>query len=502
MIHILSALTPGSLALALGGVVAGTVIGAMPGLTATMAVAVLIPFTFTMDPAPALIMIGAVYTGAIYGGAYSAVLLNTPGTPSAIATTFDGFPMAKRGDGDLAITLACLASVCGGLVGALALLVLAPPLAEVALKFGPIEYFWLAILGLTLVAALSEGDVIKGLVGACVGLMMSMIGSAVVGGDIRYTMDSRILLGGIGVVPALIGLFCIPVLIDLVASRGEHLELEGKVSGFRLGEAMRIAVANRFNLIRSSVIGTVIGILPGAGGSIAALVAYAEARRASGDPGSFGKGNPGGIIASESANNATVGGGFIPTLVLGIPGTPVDAVVLGALLVQGVKTGPALFTEQSSIVYTFIVGLIIATLLMLPVGLILGRYAYKSIIAVPKAALVPAIAFLTIIGSYAIQNNVDDVIVMFVTGLIGWVFNRFGFSPAPIVLGLILGPLAEQGFVQAWMIGSATHNLLGMFLGRPISLAILAIALLTLMYPMLSKLYHARKSARHANRPH
>jgi len=496
--NLAAALSVSNLLLALCGVVAGTVIGALPGLTATMAVAVLVPFTFTMESAPALILIGAIYTGAIYGGAYSAVLLNTPGTPSAIATTFDGFPLAKRGDGDLAITVACLASVFGGLVGALFLLLLAPPLADVALKFGPIEYFWLAMLGLTLVAALSEGDALKGLVGACAGLMLSMIGSAVIGGDIRYTLDTQFLLGGIGVVPAMIGLFCIPVLIDLVASRREHLELQGRVAGFRLGEAIRIAVANKFNLMRSSVIGTVIGVLPGAGGSIAALVAYSEARRASDNPGSFGKGNPAGIIASESSNNATVGGGFIPTLVLGIPGTPVDAVVLGALLIQGVKTGPALFSEQGSIVYTFILGLIIATVLMLPVGLVLGRYAYGSIIAVPKALLVPSVAFLTVIGSYAIQNNLDDVIVMFGTGMVGWVLNRYGFSPAPIVLGLILGPLAEQGFVQAWMIGTATQNLLGMFFGRPISLAILALALLTLLYPTFSKYYHARKSRRRA----
>ncbi|MEP7274756.1 MAG: tripartite tricarboxylate transporter permease [Betaproteobacteria bacterium] len=480
---LIAALAPTNLLLALGGVIAGTVVGALPGLTATMAVAVLVPFTFAMQPAPALVLLGAIYTGAIYGGAYSAVLLNTPGTPSAIATTFDGFPMAKRGDGDLAITLACLASVVGGLVGALSLLLFAPPLADFALAFGPIEYFWLAVLGLTLVAALSEGDSLKGLVGACAGLMLSMVGSAVIGGDIRYTMGSSILLGGIGVVPALIGLFCIPVLIDLVASRDEHLELDGKVAGFRLREALRIALADKVNLARSSVIGTIIGVLPGAGGSIAALVAYSEARRASKSRDSFGRGNPSGVIASESANNATVGGGFIPTLVLGIPGTPADAVVLGALLVQGVKTGPSLFNEQGSIVYTFIFGLLIATVLMLPVGLVLGRYAYRSIIAVPKAMLVPAIAFLTVIGSYAIQGNMDDVIVMFGTGLIGWLMSRFGFPPAPIVLGLILGPLAEQGFVQAWMIGSATGNLVGMFFFRPISLAIMAVAALTLLYP-------------------
>jgi putative tricarboxylic transport membrane protein len=484
---IVAALSLQNLLLALAGVVAGTAVGALPGLTATMAVAVLVPFTFTMEPASALVMLGAIYTGAIYGGAYSAILLNTPGTPSAVATTFDGYPMAKRGDGDLAITVSCLASVFGGLVGALALLLLAPPLAEVALAFGPIEYFWLAILGLTLVSALSSGDWPKGVVGACVGLMMSMIGSAVIGGDIRYTMGTEILQSGISVVPAMIGLFCIPVLIDLVASGEEHLKITGKVSGFRLREAVKIALVDKINLIRSSVIGTVIGILPGAGGAIAALVAYSEARRSSKSPDTFGKGNPSGIIASESSNNATVGGGFVPTLVLGIPGTPADAVVLGALLVQGVKTGPSLFTAQSAIVYTFMFGLIIATLLMLPTGLVLGRYAYKSIISVPKAMLVPGIAMLTVIGSYAIQSDIDDVFIMLGTGVIGWVLSRFGFSTAPIVLGLILGPLAEQGFVQAWMIGSAKKDLFGMFFGRPISIAIIAVAILTLMYPVLAR---------------
>lgn len=484
---IVAALSLQNLVLALLGVIAGTIVGALPGLTATMAVAVLVPFTFTMESAPALIMLGAIYTGAIYGGAYSAILLNTPGTPSAVATTFDGFPMAKRGDGDLAITLSCIASVFGGLVGALALLLLAPPLAEFALAFGPIEYFWLAILGLTLVAALSAGDWLKGVAGACIGLMLSMIGSAVIGGDIRYAMGSEILQSGISVVPALIGLFCIPVLIDLVASGDEHLKITGNVSGFRLREAAAIAIADKVNLARSSIIGTVIGILPGAGGAIAALVAYSEARRGSKDPASFGKGNPSGIIASESSNNATVGGGFIPTLVLGIPGTPADAVVLGALLVQGVKTGPSLFTQQSAIVYTFMFGLIIATLLMLPTGLVLGRYAYRSIISVPKAMLVPGIAILTVLGSYAIHSDIDDVYVMLGTGVLGWVLASFGFSPAPIVLGLILGPLAEQGFVQAWMIGSAKHDLFGMFFGRPISLAIIAVAILTLMYPVLAR---------------
>ena len=483
--HFLQALTPLHIALALGGVIAGTIIGSLPGLTATMAVAVLVPITFSMPPATALIMMGAIYTGAIYGGAYSAILLNTPGTPSAIATTFDGFPMAKRGDGDLAITLACLASVVGGLVGALFLLIFAPPLASVALAFGPVEYFWLAVFGLTLISALSTGNLIKGLMGACLGLLLSTVGIAEISADVRFTFGSQVLLGGIETVSALIGLYCVPVLMDLVATSDKHLKVTHAPKGFRLKEALKISGKNKFNLIRSSVIGTLVGVLPGAGGSIAGLVSYSEARRTSKNSSDFGKGAPEGIQATESANNATVGGGFIPTLVLGIPGTPPDAVILGALLIQGVRTGPTLFSGEGSIVYTFIFGLILATILMLPTGLVIGRYAYKTIITVPKAMLVPTVAFMTIIGTYSIRNSTSDVIIMIVLGVIGWLLNRVGFSPSPIVLGLILGRIAEQGFVQGWTIGAATDDLLGMFFARPISVAIVLFIFVTLFYPLI-----------------
>lgn len=491
--YMLEAFTLVNVLLALGGVIAGTVIGSLPGLTATMAVAVLVPITFTMPPASALILMGAIYTGAIYGGAYAAILLNTPGTPSAIATTFDGFPMAKRGDGDLAVTLACLASVTGGLIGAAFLLGLAPPLAKVALAFGPVEYFWLAVFGLTLISALSEGNLLKGLIGACFGLLLSSIGIAEISADVRFTFGSQVLLGGIETVSALIGLYCIPVLIDLVATPDRHLKVTHQPKGFRFLESLGISWRNKLNLVRSSVIGTLVGILPGAGGSIAGLVAYSEARRASKRTEHFGSGEPEGVQATESANNATVGGGFIPTLVLGIPGTPPDAVILGALLIQGVRTGPNLFTQEGSIVYTFIYGLFLATLLMLPTGLVIGRYAYKVIITVPKAMLVPTVAFMTMIGTYSIRNSVSDVIIMITLGVIGWVLNRVGYSPSPIVLGLILGRIAEQGFVQAWTIGAATEDLAGMFFGRPISLAIIAFIALSLFYPLVRPRFMGRR---------
>lgn len=478
-----SALSPLNVVLALLGVAAGTVIGSIPGLTATMAVAVLVPVTFSMPPVSALILLGAIYTGAIYGGAYAAILLNTPGTPSAIATTFDGYPMAKRGDGDLAVSVACLASVSGGLVGALAFLLLAPPLADAVLAFGPVEYFWLAIFGLSLISALSTGEFLKGMIGAGLGLLLATVGISETSAEVRFTFGSTTLLGGIEIVSALIGIYCIPVLIDLAATPDRHLKAPARTRGFRLAEAIGVIARNKVNLARSSALGTLVGALPGAGGSIAALVAYSEARRTGKGGERYGEGNPGGIVATESANNATVGGGFIPTLVLGIPGTPPDAVILGALLVQGIRTGPVLFAEGSGIVYTFIFGLLLATLLMLPTGLLIGRFAYGAIARSPKAALVPIVAFMTVIGSYSIRNSLADVAIMVVLGIAGWLVTRRGFAVSPIILGLILGRIAEQGFVQGWTIGDALGNVWGQFFGRPISMAIIALTVLSFAYP-------------------
>ena len=317
------------------------------------------------------------------------------------------------------------------------------------------------------------------------------MGVAEISADIRLTFGSQTLIGGFGVVGALIGLYCIPVLIDLVAVPDRHLKVEKNVESVRIGDAFQLAMRSKFNLVRSSVVGTLVGILPGAGGSVAGLVAYSEAKRTARANQQFGEGEPDGIMATESANSATVGGGFIPTLVLGIPGTPPDAIVLGALLVQGVRTGPAMFTQSGSIVYTFIYGLLIATVLMLPAGLLIGRYAYKSIVTIPKAVLVPTVGFMTIIGTFSIRNSVSDVVLMLCLGVFGWVVARFGFAASPIVLGLILGPIAEQGFVQGWTIGAATNNLFGMFFGRPISQAILAFTLMTLVLPF----FFARKRA-------
>lgn len=475
---LLNALTLTNILLAAGGVVAGIFVGSLPGLTATMAVAVLIPVTFSMPPAEALILMGAIYTGAIYGGAYSAILLNTPGTPSAIATTFDGYPMAKKGRGDLAMTLSCFSSVFGGVVGALALLFLSPPLATAALAFGPAEYFWLAALGLSLVSALAADDFLKGVIGACFGMLLAVIGVAEISADVRLTFGSKTLLGGIEAVSALIGLYCLPVLMNLAAHPARHLDKPPPARGYNIAEAWKITIAGKWNLVRSSIIGTLVGILPGAGGSIAGLVAYSEARRNADNPQDFGTGEPAGVQAVESANSATVGGGLIPTLVLGIPGTPPDAVILGALLIQGIRTGPDLFAS-GSVAHTFIWGLLLATLLMLPAGLLIGRRAYRFIANVPNTLLTPLIGFLTIIGAFSIRNSVSDVVMMILLGCVGWVMTHLSFGASPIVLGLILSGIAEQGFVQTWTIGAATGNLSGVFFGDALSLAIIVLTVIT-----------------------
>ena len=467
--HAANAFTPFMLAIAVIGLVIGIVLGALPGLSSTFSLAVMLPVTFSMEPVTGLIFLGTVYMGSTYGGSFAAILVNTPGTPQSITTTFDGFPMAKKGEGGKALSIACLASVFGGLFGIAVFVWLAPPLAEFALLFGPAEFFWLALFGLTIIASLTEGNLIKGLMSGFLGLALSQIGVSVVSGDMRFTYESTALIGGIPIIPATIGLLCMPVAIDLIADAGHHLKAPLHASRSKFMGAVKEVAARKVNLLRSSVLGAVIGIVPAAGGAIASLVAYAEARRAAKPEDKFGEGDPGGIIASESANNATVGSGLVPTFVLGIPGTPPDAVILGAMMVHGVQLGPKLFSEHSDIVYTFVAGMTVGTILMLPIGLLIGRYIYMAVIKMPKSFLVPMVALMLIIGAFAIQNSYSDILIMFVLGIMAWTLGRFGFPAAPIVLGLLLGPIAEQGFAQSLMIGRAKDDIVGMFFGSGVS---------------------------------
>lgn len=474
----------------------GLAVGALPGLTATMAVALLVPITFTLGPISGLAVLGAIYMSAIYGGCFSAILINTPGTPGSIATVFDGYPMARKGEGAKAIFSATYASMFGGLLSLAALFFLSPPLARIALKFGPPEYFWLAIFGLTVMSNLGEGSFIKTLLSGGVGLILSCIGITRMGGELRFGFGWYELQGGVELIAGLIGLFCIPEALNfmgIVSSSIYSIEKIEKKGGV-WASYFREFWGTRVTLIRSTLIGIIIGILPGAGGTVANVVAYNDAKTYSKKTG-FGTGIMDGIVAPESANNATVGGGLIPTLTLGVPGTPVDAVILGALMILSLHPGPQLFQKSGLIVYSFMWALVISTLLMGIIGLSIGVALYKGVSKVPTRYLAPTIIFLSIIGSYALRNSMADVWMTLVLGLIGYVFKLLGMSTSAAVLGLVLGQIAEEGLVQAAILSQAS-SYFRVFFFRPISAIIIILAILTFFWPVIANFFEKKKRGR------
>ena len=472
----------------------GLAIGALPGLTASMGVALLVPLTFTMGPISGLAVLGAIYMSAIYGGCFSAILINTPGTPGSIATAFDGYPMAKKGEGDKAIFAATYASMIGGLLSLVALFFLSPPLARVALKFGPPEYFWLAIFGMTVISSLGEGSVIKTFLSGGIGLVLSCIGVTRMGGELRFGFGWHELQGGIELVAALIGLFCIPEALNFMGMSGSSIydvAFVKKKKGVWFSY-IREFWGTRVTLIRSTLIGIIIGILPGAGGTIANVVAYNDAKTYSKKKG-FGKGIMDGVVAPESANNATVGGGLIPTLTLGVPGTPVDAIILGALMLHSLQPGPQLFQKSGVVVYSFMWALVISTLMMGVIGLSIGVATYRAVSKVPTRYLAPTIIFLSIIGSYALRNSMADVWMMLALGLIGYGFRMLGMSTSAAVLGLVLGQICEEGLVQASILSQASSFYRVFFL-RPISALLILLSILTFFWPVIASLLAKRRS--------
>lgn len=472
------------------GVGLGIIVGALPGLTATMALALLLPFTFTMEADTSLITMGGLYIGGIYGGCISAILINTPGTPSAIATTFDGYPLTKKGKSTHALVMAAISSGIGGILGGIALLFLIPLLSAWALSFGPPEYFWIAIVGLTMIATLSSGTMVKGLIGGCIGLLLGTVGISPVGGESRYTFGFSELQGGLELVVILIAFFCIPEVIAMTQNKSSSQDTAKQEKGI-IRKILKKVVKKPIFLLRSSVIGLITGIIPGAGGNVAALLSYDTAVRFSKDKKSFGKGNIDGVMAAETSNNAEVGGSLVPLLSLGIPGAPPAAIILGALMMQGITPGPNLMTEQPGLVYTFLVSFIVANVLMLIFGLIGSRYIGK-ILSLPVYYLAPAIMFLTIVGSYALRNNLVDIIMLVVFGLLAYVMKRIGFHPAPVVLGLILGPIAERGLTQSILLAEASNGLFSLFLGRPITVVLIILTIISLFSPLVSRFFASK----------
>ena len=473
------------------GVVGGIVIGVLPGLTSTLGVALLIPLTFTMPPQAGLAMLGGIYVASTYSGAITAILLNIPGTPAAVATLLDGHPMSKKGESVRALALATFASSIGGLVSVIALLFLGPILARLSLYFGPPEYFVLAIFGITVIASLSAGAMEKGLIAGALGLLAATIGYHPLTGSMRFTFDVPALYDGIPLVAALIGLYSIPEVIDLIANRNKpstETAATDRQSPYRfLPEIFQ----HKINLLRSSVIGTVVGIVPGVGSSVAGFIAYDAAKRSSDAPEEFGHGAAEGVIACETSNSAVTGGSLVPLMTLGIPGNPVTAVMLGGLMIHGLRPGAELFTTNAAVSFGFILSLLVSNLLLVPVGLLFARYC-GQVVRVPGSILAPLILLLSIVGTYSIRGSATDILIMLALGAVGYGCVLFTVPRAPFVLGLVLGTLAEgelerslalvQGDVGAFATQLVT---------RPISLVIICFCLVAIYQGIVQ---HRRKS--------
>lgn len=486
-------LVPANLLFLILGTALGIVFGAIPGLTATMGLALLVPFTFSMEPTTGLLMLAGIYVGAMYGDAIPAILINTPGTPAAIATTFDGYPLAQKGMAQHALVAAAYSSCFGCLVAFIVLVTAAEPLAQMSLKFGPSEYFWLGIFGLTIVSVLSSGNLLQGFMTATIGLLLSSVGMATLSGEVRLTFGFSALQGGIGLAGALIGFFCLPEILSSVI--GKQRETWG---GKQVQPSMRVIIDTTLDLIkrpilmiRSSLIGLVVGVAPGAGGNIASMVSYSEARRWEKNSSEFGTGTVRGVAASEAANSAMAPGSLIPLLTLGIPGSPPAAVILGALMLHGMQPGNDLFAVYSDVTYSFITGLAVASIAVLVLGTA-GSFIYARIINIPSRVLAPLILVMTVVGSYAIRNNLLDVWVMLIFGVVGLALNRLRYQPAPLVLGIILGPYIENGLVQSMMIGGASGSVLSYMTLRPISIFLIILCIVSASWPILQSL---RKSS-------
>ena len=474
-----------NLLLIIFGTFMGIIFGSMPGLTATMGLALLVPFTFGMEPAAGLIMLAGIYVGAMYADAIPAILINTPGTPAAIATTFDGFPLAQKGKAQQALVTAAVASFFGSVVANLVLAAFAEPLAEISLKFGPPEYFWLGIFGLTIISVLSSGSLLKGYLAGFIGLIFSAVGMASLSGDVRLTFGFPELQSGISLAGALIGFFCLPEILSTIIGKGKET-----YSGEKIKPSIKVLYETiislgkmPFLLLRSALIGLFVGIAPGAGGNIASMVAYGEASRWDKNPEDYGKGTIKGVAASEAANSAMAPGSLIPLLTLGIPGSPPAAIILGALMLHGMQPGVELFSTYGGITYTFMMGLFIAAFAILIFGS-LGSFLFSRLITIPARSLAPVILLMTVLGSYAIRNNLLDVWVMLVFGGIGFFLTRLSYHPAPLVLGFILGPYIEEGLVQSTMIGGAKGGVVWYMISSPISLFLISLCAITALWPI------------------
>jgi putative tricarboxylic transport membrane protein len=457
------------------GTFAGIYIGAIPGLSVTMAVSILISFTFSWEVNPALSLMIGVWTGGVYGGSRSAILLNIPGAPAAVATGFDGYPLAKLGEAGKAIGLSTTASVIGGVIGVIALAFAAPIISEYSLKFAPRDYFLLAVMGILLVGSLSGESLAKGVFAGALGILLSMVGMDNFTGQGRFTFGSVGLMSGIHFVAIMIGLFGVSeALMQLL-----DIDVKGiKQDVRRIVPSWRLLFKHMYLIVKCAFIGIGIGALPGAGGDIAALMAYGHARRSVKHPTRpFGEGAYEGIIAPETANNACIGGAYIPMLTLGVPGDAVTAVIIGALYIHGLKPGPMLMIETPHLFWFSVGCMLLANVFLLIFGLT-GIRAFAKMVELRKALLLPIIIVISIVGAYAINNSIYDVYWMLGFGIFGYFLKLYGFQMGPVILGVILGPIMETGYRQAMQdVQNNALLFLWQFLCNPLTLGLVIVTL-------------------------
>lgn len=457
------------------GMALGLVVGSLPGLSATMAIAILLPITYGMDPAYGIAMLTSLYMGGMYGGSILAILVKTPGTPAAAATVLDGYELAKQGKAGKALGISLVASTIGGIIGAIILLLFAPLLGQVALQIGVREMFAVAILGITIISSLSAGSATKGLLAGMIGLLISLIGMDPISGIPRFTFGSVYLFDGISFIVALIGLFSIPQALKLMATEQEEIKAS-KITD-RILPRFRDVTKHWINYIRSGLIGVVTGLIPGTGGETASWFAYNESKRFSKEKDKFGTGHKDGIIAPEAANNAVVGGALVPTITLGVPGSSTTAVLLGALMIHGITPGPTLMTEHGDIAYTLLWALLISAIFMFFIGLLYLRFAV-GITRIPGKILGPIILVMAIVGTFAVQNSMTDVLVMFGFGIVGYFMNTLKIPVAPLVIGMILGVMADTSLNQALSISRGDWSI---FLSSPVAVVLLIIAFISIL---------------------
>jgi putative tricarboxylic transport membrane protein len=455
----------------------GILVGAIPGLSGSTGIILMLPFLPAMEPAVGLLVMSGIFCGSMFGGSISSILISTPGTPSGAATVLDGYPMGKRGEAGRAIGIALVASTIGGSLSALSMIFISRPLAAVALQFGPDEYFALMVFGLTVIASVSGASLVKGLLSGFFGLLIGLVGMDEVSGYARFTFGSASLMSGFPMLPVLIGVFAVSQVFSELGNVGKGLNrIRQKIRNVlpRWSELRRLLPV----ILPSSLIGVFIGVVPGAGGSIASWIAYNEAKRFSKDPDSFGKGNPAGIAAPEAANNGCTGGDMVPMLTLGIPGDVITAVMLGAMILIGIRPGPLLFAQRPEVINSLYVGFFMAQLIMFGLGLASARL-WPRLLLVPPPVLFPIVLAICFVGTFSANNAVSDLMVALVFGVVGYFVNKHGFSPAALILGVILGPLAERELGSALII---SHGNWAQLFRSPLALVFHGLSVLSIAY--------------------